>query len=306
MKFGKLSDISDVDWTIPPDDPLGREFCANLGPPRGLKIFFGAPAWGHAAWVGKIYPEGTKRQDYLSHYSSYFSCIELNTTHYRIPNAEQVSLWRKQVPHDFLFCPKIVQGISHERNGLLDQKILSEWLHFLKLLEGNLGPSFLQLPPHFSYAHKAELFHFLKNWPDEFELAIEFRHPTWFENGHLLPALSRYLQSRKIGTVITDVAGRRDLIHASITSDFCLIRFVGNDLHESDFERARTWTKRFAAWKTAGLKKLFLFIHEPDDINVPEMTEFFLDQLKTADLVESLPQTQIKVKQQLSLADELH
>lgn len=281
MEFGKIRNLENVDWSIPGEGELTKEFLARRKEicSEGLRIFFGAPAWGHPSWVGKIYPLGSKRIEYLYHYSRYFNCIELNTSHYRIPSREQIRSWLSQVSEDFLFCPKIYQGISHARHGLLDRRLLQEWFASIREMGHHLGPCFLQLPPYFDYSMRTELHGFLRDWPDEFALAIELRHPSWFADAEILPSLTRYLQSRGIGLVITDVAGRRDVLHASISADFSLVRFIGNELHPTDFERACAWSERFVRWGQYGLKRLFLFVHEPDDISVPEMTSFFLHQL---------------------------
>lgn len=278
MEFGKLPNVDHVNWQIPPDDPISTQFlaCKNT---RELKIYFGTPAWGHKEWIGKIYPPKTKAADFLYYYSRYYTTIELNTTHYRIPTLEQTQKWLAKVPSEFLFCPKIFQGISHVRGGLLDQDLFKQWLMFLQNLRTNCGPSFLQLPPYFEYNMRGELFEFLKRWPDEFPLSLEFRHPTWFKDGRILPALTEYLQGRNIGLIITDVAGRRDVVHTSISADFTMVRFIGNDLHPSDYKRAEAWVRRFQCWQAQGLQTLFLFIHEPDDLLAPEMTTAFLQIL---------------------------
>ncbi|MGE0763696.1 MAG: DUF72 domain-containing protein [Bdellovibrionales bacterium] len=280
MEFGKLANVNHVDWAIPNDDPLTSQFLVTLGSTDELKVYWGAPAWGHKEWNGKIYPEKTKSTDFLYHYSRYFSCVELNTTHYRIPSPEQTQKWLAQVPKGFLFCPKVFKGISHAARGLTDRKLLAEWFSFLDKLKDTCGPCFLQLPPYFEYAHKAELFYLLKNWPVDFELTLEFRHPSWFERGRIRPALTQYLQQHGVGLVITDVAGRRDVLHTSISADYAMLRFIGNELHSSDFERTRNWCRRFSTWEQQGLKRLFLFIHEPDDLLTPEMAHYFLEQLR--------------------------
>lgn len=255
---------------------------ANPSRDRRLDIKIGAPAWGRKEWVGKIYPEKTPATQFLHWYSRYFSCVELNTTHYRIPSDHQVSTWKSLAAEGFIFCPKVYQGISHERTGLLDRSLLASWHHFVDALAEKAGPSFLQLPPYFDYSMKAQLFSFLKSWPDAHRLALEFRHPSWFENGKIIPALTSYLQTRGIGLVITDVAGRRDVLHTSISSDFVMLRFIGNNLHPSDQSRAQQWTDRFSKWQSAGLSALYLFVHEPDDLTTPEMTEIFLQHLRAA------------------------
>jgi uncharacterized protein YecE (DUF72 family) len=281
MEFGKLDNVDQVDWTIPQDDPLSAPFLAQFQNDEALKIYFGAPAWNHKEWQGKIYPLKTKPSEFLYHYAQYFTCLEMNTVHYRIPTSEQVKKWRDKVTPEFLFCPKVFNGISHARNGLLDKTLIGEWMGFLESLQSNCGPSFLQLPPQFDYSNRAELFEFLKNWPEDFELSIEFRHPSWFQEGKILPLLTQYLQTRRMGLVITDVAGRRDVAHTSISADYSMLRFIGNALHPSDYTRTDNWLTRLETWQNYGLRRLFLFIHEPDDILVPEMTTSIVGKIRS-------------------------
>ncbi len=280
MEFGKIPNVDLVDWTLPPDDPISSDFLESLSSDKPFQILMGTPAWGHKEWIGKIYPPKTKATDFLFHYSRHFDCIELNTTHYQIPSEEKAKLWLSKVPENFRFCPKLYQGISHAPGGLTDLALLKEWFQFLSNLQMNLGPCFVQLPPYFDYSMKASLFQFLQQWPDDFELTLELRHPSWFADGKILPALTQYLQKRRIGLVITDVAGRRDVLHTSISSDFVMLRFIGNNLHPSDFTRAETWMQRFAHWKSQGLQRIFLMVHEPDDVSAPEMAQFWTEELE--------------------------
>lgn len=277
MEFGKVHQTSLLDkinWELPHLDPLVQPFLNKLKT-HTTKLWIGAPAWSHKEWVGKIYPEKTKAADYLFHYSRYFNTIELNTSHYRIPTTEQTQKWIEKVPDTFVFCPKVFQGISHDFTGMTDASLLTAWFDFLNQLGPYCGPCFMQLPPHFAYNQKALLFKFLQMWPDKHQLALEFRHPSWFENGVILPALTQYLQSRNMGLVITDVAGRRDVLHSSVSASFAMTRFIGNDLHDTDFVRAKLWNERLEQWSAQGLKDIYFFVHEPDDVSVPEMTEFF-------------------------------
>ena len=279
MEFGKISNIENVPWALPEDVATSLQFLKTLNSTAATKYYIGTPAWGHKEWVGKIYPPKTKAADFLFHYSRNFNTIELNTTHYRIPTADQAMKWREQVPSEFRFCPKLNQDISHSETGMLNKLLLKEWFSFLEKMGGHLGPCFAQFPPHFDYSRKAVLFHFLQQWPEEFELALEFRHPSWFDNGKILPDLEKYLQGRRIGLVITDVAGRRDVLHTSLSSSFTMLRFIGNDLHASDFTRAQDWSQRLHQWSAHGLQRVFYFVHEPDDIKAPEMAQFVIRSL---------------------------
>lgn len=263
MEFGKLENIDSVDWALPPEDPKNS---SRIIAKNDFSLHFGSPAWGAKNWIGKIYPEKTPPQEFLYYYSRNFDCIELNTTHYRIPDEKTVTEWRSQVPETFEFCPKLHKDISHGRMGMLDKTLLSHWLNFISKLEVNLGPCFIQLHEMFSYKDKMLLFQFLENWPNEFKLSLELRHPSWFQDGVILPPLADYMNRKGVGLVITDVAGRRDVLHSSLSTEWTLIRLIGNNLHTSDEKRLEMWAHRLMGWKKLGLSDAYLFLHQPDDI----------------------------------------
>jgi uncharacterized protein YecE (DUF72 family) len=279
MEFGKLESVNGIDWTLPSLSDKTIQYLQQNPSSSTFDLRFGTPAWAHREWLGKIYPQGTRPADFLHHYSRQYGSIEFNSSHYQIPTSQQTTRWLEKVPANFLFCAKVYQGISHAPNGLQNTVLLKSWLSFLERLGDHCGPCFLQLPPFFDYKRKAELHQFLKSWPREFNLALEFRHPSWFEDGEVLPMLSEYLFQRGIGVVITDVAGRRDVLHSTVTADFTMIRFIGNSLHPSDTFRMQLWAERLKQLRESGLRHVFLFVHEPDDILCPEMTNISVDIL---------------------------
>lgn len=271
MEFGKVDDISNIDWKLPDDDSGNRERLAPQDRPTLIRL--GSPAWGSKHWVNKIYPKKASPDEYLYYYSRNFTSIELNTSFYRIPDTRTTKGWLSQVPETFLFCPKVHKSISHDRFGLGDKTLLRPWLSFLEDVQANLGPAFIQLHENFAYDDKVLLFKFLENWPGEFRLCVELRHPSWFENGKVLPALADYLSKKKISLVITDVAGRRDILHSTLATDYTMIRLIGNNLDVSDSDRIQDWTRRLKAWEKIGLKETYFFLHQPDDILTVEFGE---------------------------------
>ena len=272
MEFGKLEDISGVDWNLPTDDPKNTDHLSSTSNTDHM-LYFGSPAWANKLWLGKIYPKGTETEKFLYHYSRNFNCIELNSSHYRIPNEETVREWMAEVPSHFKFCPKVHKDISHSRTGIYDKELLGYWFSFLGNIKGHLGPSFIQFHEKFSYAEKGMLFRFLETWPDEFKLTLELRHPSWFNDHKILPALADYLHKKNIGLVITDVAGRRDVLHTTVTTDWTMIRLIGNDDAKSDVKRLHDWSRRLNAWKKAGLKETYLMLHAPDDVMTIEFAQ---------------------------------
>lgn len=269
MEFGKLQDLSRVDFSLPPDPP---DNALLLGRSAGATplAFIGATGWSVPEWRGKVYPQGARPDSFLHHYSRQFNTIELNTTHYRIPDQETIEKWRDQTPADFRFCPKVLQRISHATQLGTDSPALID--HFCQSLSGlgeKLGPCFLQLPPYFDPGRLPVLEKFLQHF--SLPLALEVRHEQWFSDaGHrrqLFGLLARY----GVSTVITDVAGRRDVCHMQLTTGQVLIRFVGNDLHPSDYTRLEDWAGRLKRWFGQGLQAAYFFAHEPDNLLAPDL-----------------------------------
>ncbi len=76
--------------------------------------------------------------------------------------------------------------------------------------------------------------------------------------------------------MITDVAGRRDVLHMRLTAPIAFIRFVSNGLHPKDYQRADAWAERIAAWAAKGLQELYFFVHSPDEQTSPEMMAYVI------------------------------
>ncbi len=284
MEFGKLPDISQVNFKLPPDPP-GNALVLTNGPPQILApsnpqtLLIGATGWSVKEWVGKIYPKGAKTPDFLRHYASQFNTIELNTTHYRIPDPFTVQHWHDEAAADFRFCPKVLQGISHAGDLGTGGELIQRFCEAMSGLVSKLGPCFIQLPPYFGVDKIGVLEAFLKQFT--LPLAVEVRHESWFSNplnaGRLFGLLEKYGTS----TVITDVAGRRDVAHMRLTSSQVLVRFVGNNLDPTDFTRLDDWAERLTEWVSRGLEECYFFTHEPDNLLAPDLAAAFYEKTKS-------------------------
>jgi len=281
MKFGKLQDISRVDFALPQEpkaNAIRLTEAAAAPSPQAMQLYIGCTGWSMPSWVGEWYPKGTKSKDFLTAYGQQFNTIELNTTHYRTPDQALVERWCHQVPQDFRFCPKVLQRISHERNLGLGSDQLPLFWQALEYFGEKLGCCFIQLPPYFDRSRLELLERFLAAWPRAFPLAVELRHESWFEEEAAIQSFSDVLHRHQVAAVITDVAGRRDVLHLQLTSHQTMIRFVGNGLHPTDFERANDWCQKIRAWQQLGLSEVYLFPHQPDNVEAPEMAKYLADQ----------------------------
>ncbi len=302
MKFGKLNDISGVDFTLPPDNSATHRLLQKTeNPPSPLRVYVGCPAWSCKEWVGTYYPPKTKPADYLYHYSRQFNTIELNTTHYRIPTIETIRRWKAATPEGFTFCPKLPQSISHRKQFQGVKQALLQFAESVFKLEATLGITFMQLPPYFTPEEQPALEAFLADFPKEIPLAIEFRHEAWFASPERFEAMCQTLESRAISTVITDVAGRRDVLHQRLTTPTLVLRLVGNNLHATDFERAKAWVEKLATWHSMGLQTAYIFVHEPDDVHCPEFATALIEKLNARLGLRVQPPQRLQIGMQGSL-----
>lgn len=282
MEFGKVPSnrLSKIDFNIPSQDPrTWLRFRLHAEKRCGLRVGIGCPVWSVKDWLGEIYPSHIAPKDYLFYYSRQFNSIELNSSHYRVPDQETVKRWRDTVPNDFRFNPKLPQEVSHRLPLSADSPEFRDFIRNMMLLEDKLGMSFLQLPPHFDPGSLPDLRRFLRLIPHDFPIAVEVRHPALFSENMLIDPLYDILSSAGAHSVITDVAGRRDVLHTSLTSLKVMVRFVGNDLHPTDHSRIQSWVNRLQNWFELGLEQVEFFVHEPQDKNVPHLIAHFIDLL---------------------------
>lgn len=280
MHFGRLTDLTGIDLTLPNDAPQNRVLLAGLPPRKGdAKLYIGCPVWADKGYVGKVYPKGTKADQYLYWYCQQFNSIEVNATAYNLPSREGIIKWKQVATPGFKYCPKFPQFISHRRD--LDKKDegIDRFLTLMYELGSHLGPSLLQLPPHFKPNRFAELTRFLEGLPADFEVAVEVRHEDWFSDAKALTDLMDMLQGLGQTIVITDVAGRRDVLHMRLTSPRAFIRFNGHNLHPTDFARIDVWVDRLAEWFGQGLHEAYFFMHEPDKALTADVCGYMIEHV---------------------------
>ena len=275
MQFGRVATPDGVSFAIPPLTARSARLLAGRSPervdgPTWLRL--GAPAWSRRDWLGKLYPTGSGPRDWLRLYAAQAGAIELNASFYAIPDEPTIDTWIEATPPAFRFCPKVPRAISHELGGAprtLDE-LTRTFVARMERLGARLGPALLQLAETFTPAGLRALEAQLARFPDGFAVAVEVRHAAWFARGALRDDLVALLERRGAAAVITDVAGRRDACHGSLTAPIAFVRWVGEAGHASDGPRLEGWVDRLAEWRARGLADAYLFVHQPDDLVAPE------------------------------------
>lgn len=216
----------------------------------------------------------------MQHYVKHYNCIELNATHYKIYSPSAIAKWaEKAAGKNFMFCPKMYNGITHF-GGLKNKKFLvDEFLRGIVAFEKHLGPIFIQLSDSFSPKRKEELFTFLLSLPKHLQFFVEVRHTNWFTNEKTANEYFTFLKENNLGAVITDAAGRRDCCHMHLTLPKTFIRYVGNSLHKTDYSRINDWIKRIKFWMSKGIEDVYFFMHMHNETFSPELTVYMVNEI---------------------------
>ena len=276
MKFGQVSHPEKIDFTLPsaPTETIKllEEHKAIDSP---LEVYVGCAKWNRNDLKG-FYPRGTK--DELSYYSRQFNAIEMNSTFYNSPSKEQVTIWKEKTPAGFKFFPKIPQSISHFRRLTNTRELVEEFVNSTVLFDDKLGMAFLQMRENFTPKDLEKLFHFLSTFPKGYPLAVEVRNTEWFSDAQVSNEYYALLEKKGMTNVLVDTAGRRDLLHMRLTTPTAFIRYVGAN-HSSDYSRLEDWIKVIKEWKSAGLRKLYFFVHQNIEKESPLLAAYFIEML---------------------------
>ena len=275
MEFGRIPHIEKIDFSLPVDavmteQVLGQSIRGSLAP---LRCYVGGTGWGQPNWIGKVYPRGTKPKDFLLQYARQFNSIELNALWYNLQPKPVIEKWASLVGPSFRFCPKISNTISHELQLVNTDRDTELFIDHMQCFGGTLGPSFLQLAESFGPTRAVILEDYLRRLPRNFRLAVELRHEGWFGTA-AVRATWELFRELGIGAVITDTPGRRDVLHMRLTAPFAFIRFVANRLHPTDFQRIGEWADRLSAWVEKGLREVYFFVHDHEEMYVPELCRY--------------------------------
>src|SRR5699024_8488218 len=195
MKFGSVDDAADIDFKLPDDHPETAQTLAKYENKGKPDIYIGCAKWNRKD-LKNFYPRGTK--DELAYYGTQFNAVELNATFYRIFDAGQVETWCSKVPENFKFFPKVNRYISHLKWLNNVEERTDEFIDSVSHFKENLGTVFLQFRDNFRPKFFGRVQKFIEYWPKGLPLAVEFRHPDWFDDDVAAGELYNLLEENNV------------------------------------------------------------------------------------------------------------
>jgi uncharacterized protein YecE (DUF72 family) len=220
--------------------------------------------------------------------------VEGNTTFYRIPTAELVAKWRDTVSQtDFRFCFKLPRSVTHDRRPDFDA--LTQLLRAIEPLGDHIGPLLVQFPGRTGPHDLDRIEAVLKRLPRYFPCALEVRHPRFFDQSH---SLDRLLERFGCARVAMDTRAlyRGDPGHHEVSAarhekpdlpvpdavhnDLRFLRLVLHPSDDTNEEVLTEWAGRIAEDLEAG-RRVFAFIHCPNNLHCPKFAQRFHRYLRT-------------------------
>ena len=186
------------------------------------RVAIGTSGFSYKDWEGNFYPAGLKPGDYLRHYVTRYSTVEIDMTFYRIPTPLMIDRWREIAPENFTFCAKFPQTVTHEGN--LKDRIAeaNRFIDVMKGLDHKLGPLLLQFPYSFKPDQLGFLASLLQGISKDVRIALEIRNKYWLKK----PQFFDLLREQGIGFCLVQhpwVPRCKE-----VTADFVYLRFLGD------------------------------------------------------------------------------
>ena len=193
------------------------------------EIKIGTSGYFYPEWVGPVYPEGTKQADYLSCYSELFPTVELNSTYYTKPKAENLAKMLVDGGPRLSFAIKAHRTLTHEIDPSQWEGEAKEYLSAIEpMLEAKrLDAVLFQFPYSFAYTddNRRYLDKLLKYF-NAAPTAVEFRKSDWYT-----AKLIEGMKSRNVPLVSLDMPElpRLPPLMDVVTSPVAYIRLHGRN-----------------------------------------------------------------------------
>ena len=139
-----------------------------------MAIKIGTSGWSYPSWRPGFYPGDLQPAEFLGFYAQRFDTVELNSTGYRLPSADQFRRWAESVPDGFEFAVKF---------SLVRLDRVTTFLERVLALGDRLGPVRVV----YEGPRDDGMLSFVEgSVPPDVRLAWDFRDESWAEVDEVL------------------------------------------------------------------------------------------------------------------------
>jgi uncharacterized protein YecE (DUF72 family) len=213
----------------------------------GAAVRIGTSGWQYAHWSGDFYPRELPSARWFEFYARHFDTVELNTSFYRLPQAQAFDGWRRRAPAGFSFAVKASRYLTHVKRLSDPAEPLDRFWSRARRLGDRLGPVLYQLPPRWA-PNEERLAAFLSAVPREHAQVVEFRDRRWYT-----PGTNALLEAAGVALCLHDMPESRI---ADPVGPLVYVRFHGSGARYGGRypdDALAEWAMRIRAWSAAGL-----------------------------------------------------
>ena len=231
-------------------------------------VRLGTCSFADDALVKAWYPRGVSTGERrLRYYAERFDTVEIDSSFYRLPAPETTAKWAERVPDGFVFhvkafAPMTRHGVRHvqlpgelraqlepDERGRVERmprdvraRVFDAFREAVEPLRaaGKLGGILLQMAPYVVFRESSlEYLAWAREQLQGYDLLVEFRHRSWFEDDRRAETLA-FLEQHDLTNVIVDAprSEARNLIPTvlALTTPTAYVRLHGRN--------AATWNVR--------------------------------------------------------------
>jgi uncharacterized protein YecE (DUF72 family) len=214
-----------------------------------MGVHIGTSGWSYQHWEHVLYPPGTPSGARLERYTRRFATAELNASFYRWPHNATFAGWRRRLPDGFQLSVKASRGLTHAKRLYAAEAWVERIAGCWHELGERRGVVLFQLAP--SHARDdARLAYFLARIPQWMRISVEFRHPSWHDDG-----VYQLLEQHQAAYCVMSGANLPCVLRA--TAPFVYVRLHGPDpayLYGGSYSDAdlHWWAGRIWEWDASG------------------------------------------------------
>lgn len=214
-------------------------------------IHVGLTGWGDHP---DVYSPTSNKKEKLIDYSTHFPIVELDSSFYAIQPERNIRKWIAETPNSFQFIVKAYQGMTGHQRGNIPYESPEEMFRLFRLSieplqeAGKLAMILVQYPPWFDCTREhVDQIRVVHRHLDGFDIAIEFRHQSWYSDA-LREKTLRFLQDLHLIHTVCDEPqageGSVPLVTVATRNDKAFLR-----LHGRNAAGWRNTTGDSAAWR---------------------------------------------------------
>ncbi|MCA0970404.1 DUF72 domain-containing protein [Halobacillus litoralis] len=215
-----------------------------------MGIEIGLTGWGDHV---DLYTDKSKSGDKLGEYASHFPVVEVDTAFYAIQPQRYYEKWVSQTPSSFSFVIKAFNGLTgHDRESRTVQEardLVKAYEESIQpvLEKGKLKALLFQFPPWFDVNREhIKKLRLLREWLQDYPMALEFRNQTWFQPAYREKTLEFMREYEWIHAICDEPQagiGSVPRVLETTHPEKTLVRFHGRNVHGWNKNGRKDWRK---------------------------------------------------------------